>query len=374
MSKKYDVSGHLHDAWTVDDMVIDLNGVSILPSSLLTYEILWAGDSIRGIVSFIDYQNLQANGAIDSGGILTISYTSQKGSRYGKEAPLTLRMSISEVKIGKEKNQVITLILKDVMDAALSVRFLNKSYMDQTPEDMIKNYTKDLGLGELGFTGPMKVKEQKVDVSTPAHLSAYDVLKSTTKKNGYSIMHDKTYSGVVHDEALEEDNLPHTGETFYYLPKEEYTRFQIISYDLNGFTLEALEKSCARETNKLTLDNVGAGEEINSTSTTNISSSTKTIAGMPAKTGQKGLKTDATLGATTATKSINELQTMTAWVLGWNGNRLNQKVTIELPTPENSSQIQSAETFSGEWVVMRVLDKIVSSFFIQQLLLRRAGS
>ena len=372
----YNVQGNLHEAWTVDDMIVEINGLPLYITSLLTYEILWTGRGIKGIISFIDYQNFQANGALDSGGIIKISYTSQKGSNYGSEAPMTLMMSIDKVDIGKEDNQVVTLQLKDILSSSLSVNFLNKSYKDMTPGDMLQQYTKDLGIENVVFAGPKETKEIKLDVSTPANLSGYEVLNSTTKKSGYNIIQDRTYTGVIHDENLHDELAVHTGETFYYRPKEDYTRFQVIDYKLNGFNLEALERSCAVETNKLTIDNSGQGEILNPTADGLMAPTTGEISNKPISEsmGQKGLKMDSRISSSSISKDLNNLQTMSIWVPGWNGNRLGQKVTVELPRPENSTQSQNSETFSGDWVVERVLDKIVSSYFIQQLLLRRAGS
>ncbi len=75
----------------------------------------------------------------------------------------------------------------------------------------------------------------------------------------------------------------------------------------------------------------------------------------------------------TMTKSLKDLQKMSIWVPGWNGNRLGKKVTVELPRPVQYNQSENDPTFKGKWVVQKVRDKIINSYFIQELFLARDG-
>ena len=123
----------------------------------------------------------------------------------------------------------------------------------------------------------------------------------------------------------------------------------------------------------------GPTDKMSTISTTTLSSNSGTIGGvnvteLQVQTGKKqSTSTNSSVTETTLSKDLKNLQQMSIWVPGWNGNRLGMKVKIELPKPIHLNQYEDDESYSGEWVVNKVRDKIMNSYFIQELFVSRAG-
>jgi len=96
------------------------------------------------------------------------------------------------------------------------------------------------------------------------------------------------------------------------------------------------------------------------------------------KTGElsptHGVKTSADYNPDSLRKSLQTAQTCKIWVPGWNGNRMNKKVNVELPKTSSVNQDTNDELFTGEWIVYKTRDKIINSYFVQELFLRRIGT
>ena len=64
---------------------------------------------------------------------------------------------------------------------------------------------------------------------------------------------------------------------------------------------------------------------------------------------------------------------MSIWVPGCNNNKIGMKIEVEMPRPAELKQHEDDPSLSGKWVVNKVRDKIIRSYFIQELYLSRAG-
>lgn len=166
-----------------------------------------------------------------------------------------------------------------------------------------------------------------------------------------------------------------TGEFFEYKPSDIYSRAQVIEYDTKGFDISALENTIPSVTNEINNENTNQ-KELNVKTTTTTPKGGK-VAGYNAQdlqvvTGEKQ-SSSYNMNSEQLTKDLKNLQEMSIWVPGWNGNRLGMTVEVELPRPINLDQTEENQVYKGKWVVNKVRDKIISSYFVQELFLSRAG-
>jgi len=190
----YDVSSILDLAWTVDDLVIEINGVPVPQKDVLTYEILWEGPSLRGILSFEDHNDVLKESVMKDapeGTPMTnvrVVYTSQKGSKAGKEVEFDKIYLGKNIQKSQDKVPTVTIALQDTLNAKLESSYISKTYSEMKPSEMIEKMFKDFDIEETINFVKREVEEVIVDdIITPLSTAAKDVFQNTLGENGFNI-------------------------------------------------------------------------------------------------------------------------------------------------------------------------------------------
>ncbi len=216
----------------------------------------------------------------------------------------------------------------------------------------------------------------------PAHIDSGEFLDKLMDHTGLAMVLDKFESAIVPIEAFIGDILS-TTEEFVFSQKPYYSRQQIIEYKIDGYSSEAADNLGPKiDSNSQTDDPLG--KLSTALTKTDPAKMLKQLGGQLAN-GTKiadmsfgeGVKytIGGTAGPNPAQASIDalNLQKMEIWVPGANINRLNKKISVELPT-DIFAKTGTQDTFRGDWIVYRMIDVIVDTIFIQKLFLRRASS
>ena len=158
--------------------------------------------------------------------------------------------------------------------------------------------------------------------------------------------------------------MPKTGEIFDFKTRDYFSRTNIIEYDLGGIDTNVLMDTAPTATLKT---GTSKAEQNGANNMMQVDYKiSEQVSSMRAIMGQKTSDGNDSAGA-----SIGNLQKMSIWVPGWNGNRMLMTVKVELPRPITTEQSENSEVASGEWVVEGVRDKIISGYFIQELFLTK---
>ena len=380
---KYNLTGKFADCWQTNDLQIWFNSEngdtnSILQNNnLLTYEVMWGDPTIIGIISFIDTQEMQKQIPLSIGGFVDIQFTSQEHTKIGEPAKFSKKFYITSVHTSegdsRGTSKIVTCNLVDIDSQKLKSSYLSDSYDKMKPMDVFKEIFKK---HEIIIEDFADAAEKVASIIIPNHINTYEFLSNELAYRGYKFIQDRLGSTLIHDTFLTTKKAVQVGEVFEYKPKLWWTRFQVIEYNIEGFNLEALEKSIPVSSNQINNENQNQ-EEMDVI--TKLSKPLGGIIGGIKATDRhnfSGKKQEVTYSKTdeTTTKTLKDLQKMSIWVPGWNGNRLGKKVTVELPRPAEYNQSEDDPTYKGEWVVNRVRDKIINSYFIQELFLSRDGS
>ncbi len=381
--KSYDFTSKFDECWQTNDLEIWFNKMAGNPQSilnnndLLTYEVLWDGSNTNGVISFIDVQELQKQLPLDVGGFIDVSFTSQENTKIGKPAPFSKQFYITSVTLSDGDSRgaakIVTCNFIDNETQKLKSGFFNDSYDMKKPSDSFKEIFKKHKIEVEMFKD---VTELATSILTPAHLSTFDFLAGEFSHRGYKLIQDRLSTAVAHVSNLLNSDAAHTGEFFEYKPSAYWTRFQVIEYNIEGFNINALENSNPATINSINNEMQNQKEMDVTTKESNPSGGK--IGGVQTKdrqplSGQKQ-KTSLNKNEEDVSCSLKDLQKMSVWVPGWNGNRLNKKVKIELPRPTEYDQNVDDPNFTGDWVVNKVRDKIIGSYFIQELFVSRAGA
>ncbi len=379
----YDLTQTLQEAWQVKDMFVIFNemqdGGNILEwRSLLSYEVMWAGSEVYGVITFTDADNYLENLPLSIGGFLSISHTSQPGTKYGKEAKFEKTFVITSVKSadGAAGNtKVVEINFEDMITKKLKSAYESIVYDDMPPSDALSNRYRDLGVKNLVVAA--NTNEKNTTIITPSHISAHEYTNEENNYRGYNFIQDRHTSYLVHDSHMTNQQAKSTNEIFEYQPADVQSRAQVLEYVTDGFDMKALEASIPTNANAISNESTqGETMDITAGMTTpvggTISNSIKST-DLLVVTGEKQHagynKSNATLS-----KELKNLQKMSIWVPGWNGNRLGMSVQVEMPRPVHINQSEENEIYKGNWIVNKVRDKIISSYFVQELFLSRAGA
>jgi len=303
-----------------------------------------------------------------------VQFTSFAGS--SEASPFGGEFVISHAKVHNTgKVNVVEIDFVDKVSEKMKKSTLNSTYKKAKNSEFIKAVLDGIGIDMPVYT-PKSQMEVKKDVIAPADKSVFDFFEDHLKFTGFKMIHDRFTSAIAPIEAFVDDALEHTGEIFEYAPKYAGNARRILQYNINGFSLDAINAATPSVANNSNVMSI-LGE---------VSTIVSVIAGMP-KNLSGGLVSTAiqfgegvrlignTISETAPdapTEKSQDAQKMRIWVPGSNVNRINQKVTVELPTPVYAQESNN-ETFSGEWIVEQVRDKIINTFFVQELKLRRAG-
>ncbi len=377
----FDLTYSLDQSWTVDDLFIEIRNqstsVHILPEDVLTYEVLWEDDDVHGVLSFTDYYDIAKTHKLYLGGELEVSFTSQRGSDSLPEAPFSRTFKITNVRVIPDDSPIMEIEFEE-MSVINSKQMYGSEVFDGKPAEHISQLAKAIGFNDVIVAGPKILEEIPHTIITPAHKPIGEVLGGMLQEHGYKMIIDKLGSYIVHKENLSDDKLDHTGEVFYYQPVKYWIRNQVIEYSLpDGFNFKAIQDSVATDTTQINYQQAQL-DNSNLKATPLIPQVSNTLQGVPVK--QLPKSAGQRQGGSTGSESIveyqdklNKLQTMRIWVPGWNGNRQGKKITVEMPVPKYVNQNNPDTTISGDWVVYKTRDKIISSYFVQELFLRRAG-
>lgn len=378
---KYSLTYKLDESWTVDDLFVEIrnqkNSVHVLSEDILTYEVLWEDDDVHGILSFVDHYNIVQTFKLFLGGIINVSFTSQKGSQSMPETPFSKTFSITNVRVLEGNVPIIEVEFEEYTVTAGKSIFGSEAFEGKAV-DHIENIAKATGFTDVIVQGPKMLQEISHSILTPAHKPITDVLGGLMQEHGYKMIIDKVNTYIVHAENLVDSAAVHTGEIFYYQPAKYWIRNQVLEYTLpDGYNYNAIQGSVAADTSQI---NYQQAQQDNSNLGTapfgpNV---TNTLQGVPVKDlpVSSGTKQGGATGANSLIElqdKLNKLQTMRIWIPGWNGQRQGKKITVEMPLPKYVNQNDNNTTTSGEWVVYKTRDKIISSYFVQELFLRRAG-
>ncbi len=367
----------LHPAWTVDNLSININTTDVPMENLLSYEVAFTGSSIIGFISFMDNDDLVSKMPISVGGFIEIGFTSQMQTKYLSPSNYTKKYTITKVgSTIQVMHNIVSLEFEDFNTTKLKTSYISKSYTDITPADMMSKYVTELQLENVLIAG--KETEDNVSIHTPAHMSASEFLNKDLEYRGYELIQDRYNSYIVHNSHRYPEKAVSTGEFFEYMPKDQASRAQVLEYKVSGFDMEALQKSIPTITSNINMEKISQ-EKINTKVIVAESNSTAQVGGIPVTEllNNSGAKLSGGYSdgdPDNVTKELKNLQKMSIWVPGWNGNRLGMSVKIELPKPININQSENSETYSGIWIVNQVRDKIINSYFIQELFVSRAGN
>lgn len=383
MSVNFDITQRLDEAWTVDDMyasVITSTGqmIDLNIQNLLDYEVMWYGQSMTGIIEFVDFQDLSSNLTIASGGYIKIGFTSQAKSADPAEFERVFAINGTADKTNKEgREKSVRISFGDMLGKQLDTAFITKSFIDAKPSEGLGEFLKDsLGLANIIIAGD--ANELKTDFITPANMSAGEYLKKEFLYRGLNFIQDRAAAYLVHDSHMTNDKAVSTGEFFEYKPYITYSRAQVLEYDIEGLDMSKITGSTPALSN--TINNENANLEEMATGTTQIevqgagTLGSISITDLHMQRGQKLSTSNQVISNETSSKDILDTQKMRIWVPGWNGNRLGMTVKVELPRPVGLDQSEDSEAYTGDWVVNKVRDKVISTYFIQELFLSRAGA
>jgi len=382
MATQHSLTHLLDEAWAVNDLFVTVQNqaksVHILTEDILTYELMWEDDDVHGVLSFTDHYGILQSKKLLLGGVINISYTSQKGSEAGDEVPFTGTFSITNViQLSGADVPSIEIQFEDYTMTQSKGIFGSETF-EGTAAKNIGELAKKAGFGNVIVAGPKMLKEVKQTIMTPSHKPITAVLGGLLQEHGYKMIIDKFSTYIVHAENLLDQQAQHTGEVFHYKPRQHWIRNQILEYNLPaGYDHKAIQNAVGADTNQI--DYKQAQQEKSNLGAKPLGPlSTNTHQGVPTKdlptsAGVKVASVDGGQSLIALQESINKLQTMSIWIPGWNGQRQGKKITIEMPRPKYENQNENDTTTSGDWVVYKTRDKIISSYFVQELFLRRAG-
>ncbi len=376
---KFDLSQHLHPAWSVDDFFITLNDVMIMnPATVLSFEILYTGKKTIGACTYRDTANMFETHNFSTGVKITVEYTSQKGSQKGPEVEYKQNFAITKVSSSDYNSEKIIIIeFEDLLTNQLSQGYINARFDATLPMDMYKELLGPVASEMTFVDSEFGMPEAKALFSTGK--SILENLESDFAYRGFNLVQDKINSYIVHDDQMTCNKLKSTGEFFSCLQKPEWSRFNIIDYEIGSIDYDLLKSINTTRTNNIQPELIG-DEKITVKTTaappqchgqlTKTTTSNDMIRGK----GQKQSNGNAFSSAATLTKDMKNLQTLVIWVPGCNNEKLHKTIEVEIPLPKGHDTSRGDENMSGVWEVWQVRDKIISSIFIQQLFLRRAGS
>jgi hypothetical protein len=380
---QYDFTQLLDPAWQVGDLFVTLNKVSgnkgetLAWENIMDYEAVFDGRHINGVLSFTDKDNLYENMPIVIGGFVDVSFVSQPDTKIGKPAKFEKKFVITKASVhrGDARNTMplVEIRFKDVSTKLMQSSYQTNVYKDMKPAEAMKKHFESMGIKDLIVAGDPKEKE--TTLITPSHIDGLEYMIEEMAYRGYKFIQDRLASYLVHESHMTNDKAVSTGEVFEYKPSLYYTRFQVIEYNTKGFDINALEASIPSTTSMINNEAAQSDKMDVNVKETKVSSGK--LGGVKATDYQtiNGQKQSSSYNQSDEDlmKDLKNLQEMSIWVPGWNGNRIGMTVEVEMPRPVHIEQTESSESFRGKWVVNKVRDKIISSYFVQELFLSRSG-
>lgn len=379
------VSHKLTEAWVAQDYFIWLNNCEVREIDILDLEIMYGGCSVDGVLTIQDTQG-HMSGAVDGssslqqGGFVRITFTAAGGC--GGEFDETF--SIEKVKSAtNEKNQrILTIDLLDTdtrneRGAFKTKNFNNKKISEIVPEFLGETIKSGIASSRELVVTPHK-SEVKTSMTFPSNIDANSFIKRVLGQQGYVRIKDKFTDYVVSKEVTEQSNLATGPEIFEVDPSSEFSFWRVLQYKLDGFDVNALMDSIPMQlsdTSGSTNDNAESkdklGKDIALVTKEKTAQNVKQKEGIAGKGDKSGSKNNANLYQ--YYNKLSNAQTCSIWVPGLNRNRIGFRNIVNFPRPSYLASDQYDDTFSGEWEVTAVRDKIIKQYFIQELFLRRVS-
>ncbi len=375
---KHDLSQMLHPAWSVDDFFVTLiDSIILNPATILSFETLYTGKKSYGVVTYRDTANMFETHAISIGGKITIEHTSQKGSTAAPEVPYKQNFAVTKVDSKSYASEkIIGIEFEDVITSQLSRSYTASRYDDELPMDMYKDMLGPVAGGLTFVDSVIGMPNAKALFSSGS--TVLENLLTDFSNRGYNLVQDKNNSYVVHDDQMTCNKLKSTGEFFSTLQHYEASRFNIIDYTLGSIDYDVLKQAPSKIVTNINQELIGeknitvkatnASPECTGKLTTGLKASDMIVGA-----GQKQAPGKSYANQATLSKNLKNAQTMSIWVPGWNGERLHKTVEVEIPLPKGHDTSRGDQNMSGVWEIWQYRDKIISSIFIQELFLRRAG-
>ncbi len=376
-----DAVNQLHEAWQSNDFIANFNNLhEIRVENVVDYECMWYGKEAKqvlAVMTFIDTEELLKNMPLVVGGFVKISYTSQEHTKIGKPLPFSKDFYITKVRQVKEdeRNAVssVTIEMIDIVSQKLKSDYSNKAFPETKPMTVFEEVLEKFKIPDLEFLPDLT--EAIVNITVPAHKNAFDFFTDELSYRGYNFIQDKFKKYLVHDTDITDSKAASTGEYFEYKPSLEHTRFQVLAYNGEGFNLSALEESVPVDMNKINNENQNQKEMDIAIEVAKVDTTKLATVSLKDRVNVSGFKQGNTYNKNNSTemKNLKEAQEMSIWVPGCNNNKIGMKIEVEMPRPAEYKQNTDDPSLSGKWVVNKVRDKIIRSYFIQELYLSRAG-
>ena len=378
------LTSKLTPAWTVTNYFITINGCDLRMEDVLDLEIMFGGSTIPAILTIQDSDAhlTGENGKVPIavGGSVHIEYDSIGNCHYEDDFTITKVNFATD-----DRNRKLVVILMEDTDTVKSKSsYISKGYPGKTHSEVIQEHRKEIGTKkELIVAEPEHQKQKKQNVVIPAHQNNHDTIEKMNEHNGYDIVKDKEKHYLVHKEQKTFDKLKFNREIFEYDIANPFSVHRILQFNFKGFDLDKMLKAIPARTS--TQNHQG---EVNAN---------KEKDGVKAEPKAKGknLSNSGTIGGTEVGKAIkfkgerqadvnqsNENQTFnilqnlgegSIWVPGMNKDRVGYKIQIVFPKPIGYEQVGDSDQYTTEWEVYAVRDKLIKTYFVQELFVRNPG-
>ena len=385
-------SNKLNEAYLVKDYFAIINGCEIRENDMLDFEIMYGGCSIDAILSFEDSQGffsgeVQKMSGLEAGGFVRIGFKAALGC--GGDFDEHFVITKSKQSTDKKNARLVTLELQDADTVNKKHTFVTKSYDNKKLADTIKEHNKNV-VGDKLIKQRDEVivahdKEVVQNITIPSNMNYHEFLNRILPKNGYKYVKDKYTSYIVSGQQTEFDKLKKAKDEFEVDAPSQFSFWKIIQYNLEGYDMNSLLSSIPtalwNATGDATIEDDGTSTS-NKTLAADHKKSIQKIG--PASTKRSDFAIQKINGVKQGLKSNPNLQQYytvlsnaekcSIWIPGLNTNRIGFKVKVSFPRPKYLNNHSYDNTFSGEWEVYAVRDKIIKQYFVQELFLRRPGT
>ncbi len=384
------MSGYAHkltEAWIVSGYNIEINGCELRESDILDFECMFGCNTVRAVLTFQDSQGLMSGEPENSkslavGGAVSVNYTAAAGCGGEYEELFSIESVNSSV--DKTNKRLVVLHLIDLESRNQKGTFVSKGFSKKKYSEIVKEHYKTNQAvtdnpRELSVVG--HIEEIKQSLTIPSNINFKEWLNISLPLNGYNHIKDKHSEYIVSKQTTEFDKLKSSEEEFEVDADTEFSFWRILQYNLDGFDVSSIMDSIPESNlNRESLNDDGKPEEVTAISTKIKNTETKQKGGVAGTSQSDMIKTKGKKQSTISTgeiqqyySAISNAQNCSIWVPGLNKNRIGFRVIVNFPRPQYLQQDKYDSTFSGEWEVFAVRDKIIKQYFIQELFLRRPG-
>ena len=376
-----DLNSKLTEAYALKDFYFEYNGCEIDEADLVDFECLFGGPIKKASFLFIDNAGYTSGIAkettkIQAGGFIKVGYTDSKGC----DAKLDFVISKVVSSVDKKNQKLVQLLLQDTQSRNMMGSYVAKGYPETKFSEVIEKHLKELKVEGISIDKPDA--EEALNMVIPAHKNFFTVFMQSIKEKNYQFRTDKFASYLVHNSKQEFKKLKSSKETFDYdidaLSLARILQYDIKGYDMNAYLASVPVKNLAMDhstalskDNRDGVDQKEQKREIKKSENDTMVGKGVLNSKMVASRGIKqGNRSNTQLQYFSALSRANECS---IWVPGRNINRVGMTVEVNFPRPKFYKSSEYDSEFSGDWEVTFVRDKIISSYFVQELFLRRPG-